>query len=257
MNALNQHNDTADSSYETFREWLKTGMHNKNLSRVSDDTLPAWQRARAQSILDNLDDEVENALPNWINQRLATTKHEMPYKVVRAHRRGLIFRKQSLQRRTYPAKWVDVARTIRLRDQFKCRICGTEDEELHVHHIIFRSKHGTNRRGNLITLCRDCHQDQHEHEFDPLETNFESGNVNPESPAELIADSGRNDIPTPMATLSSIQVDLNDSDQPQMPTHDLQTTAHTELHLRKAHPLEIIACIALVFVFLLVISSLR
>ena len=257
MNALNQHNDTADSSYETFREWLKTGMHNKNLSRVSDDTLPAWQRARAQSILDNLDDEVENALPNWINQRLATTKHEMPYKVVRAHRRGLLFRKQSLQRRTYPANWVDVARAIRLRDQFKCRICGAEDEELHVHHIIFRSKHGTNRRGNLITLCRGCHQDQHEHEFDLLETHVESGNLNPESPAELIVDSVINGTPAPMVTLTSIQVDLNDNDQSEITTRDSQTAAHTEPTTRKANPLEIIACVALVLAFFWVISTLR
>ena len=46
------------------------------------------------------------------------------------------------------------------RDNWKCRKCGNR-RTLDPHHIIFRSHGGPDTRGNLITLCRRCHDAIH------------------------------------------------------------------------------------------------
>lgn len=47
------------------------------------------------------------------------------------------------------------------RDNYTCQICGEKDTRLEVHHIQFRSKGGSNRMDNFVTLCRDCHKQIH------------------------------------------------------------------------------------------------
>ena len=48
---------------------------------------------------------------------------------------------------------------IRVRDNFKCRICGVPELEferrLDIHHIDFNKKN--NSQNNLVALCRSCH----------------------------------------------------------------------------------------------------
>ncbi len=41
-----------------------------------------------------------------------------------------------------------------------CVVCGNK-EYLHDHHLRQRSKHGSDRAGNRVTLCKDCHADIH------------------------------------------------------------------------------------------------
>ena len=46
------------------------------------------------------------------------------------------------------------------RDGYTCQCCGRNIEDgaiLHVHHIRYRSMGGSNRMGNLITVCDKCH----------------------------------------------------------------------------------------------------
>ena len=46
------------------------------------------------------------------------------------------------------------------RDGYICQCCGKTVKDgviLHVHHIQYRSQGGTNRMGNLITVCEKCH----------------------------------------------------------------------------------------------------
>lgn len=52
---------------------------------------------------------------------------------------------------------------VRHRDKFKCQICGKDISQCksYVHHIIFRSKGGSDRPDNLITLCLHCHDAVH------------------------------------------------------------------------------------------------
>ena len=47
------------------------------------------------------------------------------------------------------------------RDKYTCKCCGAKHTRLEVHHIIFRSKGGTDDLDNLITLCSDCHKKVH------------------------------------------------------------------------------------------------
>ena len=53
------------------------------------------------------------------------------------------------------------------RDNYKCQ-SGQKvkhSRHLHVHHIIFRSKGGSDAPGNLITLCETCHENLHNGQF--------------------------------------------------------------------------------------------
>jgi hypothetical protein len=52
------------------------------------------------------------------------------------------------------------------RDSYTCQKCKNKKGKLHVHHIIFRSKGGTDSPENLITLCEDCHTKLHKGEFE-------------------------------------------------------------------------------------------
>ena len=54
------------------------------------------------------------------------------------------------------------------RDGYKCQsgIKCKHSKKLHVHHIQFSSKHGTDTPSNLITLCADCHGALHRGEFE-------------------------------------------------------------------------------------------
>lgn len=66
----------------------------------------------------------------------------------------------------YPSSWNEIAHKIRMDDELTCNVCKASDVELHVHHIIYNSNYGTNRKENLVTLCRECHESEHKTEFD-------------------------------------------------------------------------------------------
>lgn len=47
------------------------------------------------------------------------------------------------------------------RDNYTCQCCGKKHTRLEVHHIIYRSKGGTDDEKNLIALCKKCHDAVH------------------------------------------------------------------------------------------------
>ena len=53
---------------------------------------------------------------------------------------------------------------VRHRDGYKCRYCKgkSKDNQLEVHHIVFRSEGGSDDEKNLITLCHTCHTNLHQ-----------------------------------------------------------------------------------------------
>lgn len=55
------------------------------------------------------------------------------------------------------------------RDSYKCQYCKNKrkDSKLDVHHIIFRSRGGSDFEENLITLCHSCHVDLHDDKIHP------------------------------------------------------------------------------------------
>lgn len=50
------------------------------------------------------------------------------------------------------------------RDGYKCQCCGKKNCRLEVHHLLPRSRGGSDKLANLITLCTDCHHLAHSSE---------------------------------------------------------------------------------------------
>ena len=53
-----------------------------------------------------------------------------------------------------------------VRDKYTCQCCGKKNCRVEAHHIVFRSKNGSNDLENYITLCEDCHKAVHLGEVD-------------------------------------------------------------------------------------------
>ncbi len=55
------------------------------------------------------------------------------------------------------------------RDNYTCQYCKGKhkDSKLEVHHIVFRSKGGSDESENLITLCHTCHKALHDGKINP------------------------------------------------------------------------------------------
>ena len=54
----------------------------------------------------------------------------------------------------------EVKKYVFYRDNWHCRNCNNSNG-LDPHHVIFRSAGGKDRPNNLLTLCRQCHDDIH------------------------------------------------------------------------------------------------
>ena len=61
----------------------------------------------------------------------------------------------------YPVDWPKRRKAVRKRDSHQCQHCGSDDTELHVHHIIPKSRGGHHGLNNLVTLCWRCHDEAH------------------------------------------------------------------------------------------------
>ena len=48
------------------------------------------------------------------------------------------------------------------RDNYQCRVCG--NNQIQIHHIVFRSHGGKDTPENLIALCFRCHAQAHSNE---------------------------------------------------------------------------------------------
>ena len=75
-------------------------------------------------------------------------------------------------KRDYPSDWNSRRRRVYKRDRYTCQNCGvsggkTGNAELHAHHIVPKSKGGTHKESNLITICKDCHKAVHGNSIAP------------------------------------------------------------------------------------------
>src|SRR5271166_4853778 len=66
----------------------------------------------------------------------------------------------SLALRLPEAEYKLLCAQILRRDGFKCRSCQLR-QNLHVHHIVFRSQLGPDESWNLLTVCSSCHDGIH------------------------------------------------------------------------------------------------
>lgn len=75
------------------------------------------------------------------------------------------------------AEWDRLRADVLDRDGWKCGNCRS-DSQLEVHHVVPLSAGGTNRHGNLVTLCQSCHLRAHnkrDRPVDPTELGSENG----------------------------------------------------------------------------------
>ena len=97
------------------------------------------------------------------SNRLSPEQH-LAVKVTRAFRHHLL-RKNPQRNANYPKDWKIRAIKVRQRDDEMCRLCGETWAhgriDLHVHHIIHKSKGGSHHPNNLVTLCHRHHNDEH------------------------------------------------------------------------------------------------
>lgn len=55
------------------------------------------------------------------------------------------------------AGYYDVRYFVFVRDNYTCQVCKKQNKILHTHHLLYKSKGGSDRADNLITVCTDCH----------------------------------------------------------------------------------------------------
>lgn len=164
VNSLNEFSEPAIHAQNRLGDMLARGMERNALRDLesSNDQL----RRKARWTLDNSEAAYQRALPGWLNRLLANDDNSTrDYKTVRAERRGLL-RFDGGRPLSRPKNWPELATGIRKRDGYVCKACGARDVELHVHHIIYLSNFGTNQQSNLVTLCRGCHEKEHDRVFD-------------------------------------------------------------------------------------------
>jgi hypothetical protein len=73
----------------------------------------------------------------------------------------------------YPPDWDERRRAVYRRDDYTCQNCGVQSGPdasgngvpLHAHHVVPKSKGGSNRLENLQTLCESCHNRAHDHDI--------------------------------------------------------------------------------------------
>jgi HNH endonuclease len=70
------------------------------------------------------------------------------------------YRKKPYVERRRTREWAVLKRQIHHRDGYRCRLCGRNNSQLHVHHSTYK-KYGEERLEDLITLCRTCHERFH------------------------------------------------------------------------------------------------
>lgn len=76
-------------------------------------------------------------------------------------------RRTNSSKYNYGDNWTQVSHQVKKRDNYACQKCGRQfpanSTWLHVHHKIPLSQGGDSSPENLITLCRDCHAEEHPH----------------------------------------------------------------------------------------------
>lgn len=151
----------------SYRERTKIGLiadANSNDPRLA---------SQAQARLVDFDAYIARRFPQWLSRRLAengTLPNGAPrspspeVKLIRAHLKGLVRLHRSYTK--FPPNWATTSLQLKHQDGgLACNLCGetSPPDQLHVHHIVFRSRSGTNNRNNLVVLCIPCHQCQHDH----------------------------------------------------------------------------------------------
>jgi 5-methylcytosine-specific restriction endonuclease McrA len=71
--------------------------------------------------------------------------------------------------------WQRLCDLVTVRDRGRCRVCHVLTHErpdadprtrAHRHHVVYRSAGGADTLDNVVLLCGQCHDDEHQHRID-------------------------------------------------------------------------------------------
>jgi 5-methylcytosine-specific restriction endonuclease McrA len=61
--------------------------------------------------------------------------------------------------------WHHIRSYVLERDGHTCQVCGEHEEEVQVHHIVWKSHNGSDHPKNLMVVCERCHRQIHAREL--------------------------------------------------------------------------------------------
>jgi 5-methylcytosine-specific restriction endonuclease McrA len=70
------------------------------------------------------------------------------------------YRGRPYAERRQTKEWAILKKQVHRRDGYRCRLCGRDDVQLHVHHRTYET-YAEEKLKDLITLCRTCHEHFH------------------------------------------------------------------------------------------------
>jgi len=128
--------------------------------------------ARAQEVLLKFDAYVALQFPWWLKRKIRengvqvngnAVSPSLEIRLIRAHLKGLVRLRRSYTK--LPPNWAITSLQLKHQVGLACNLCNHvfPPDKLHAHHIVFRSHSGANNQNNLVVLCIQCHQLQHNH----------------------------------------------------------------------------------------------
>lgn len=112
--------------------------------------------------------------PDWTDQApRGGCKHILKIKLEHGEMDKLSYHQTTVgtsKSNSYADNWRSLRKRVLELDRWECQKCNTKGKpvgttELHVHHIIPKSRGGKDKISNLITLCHPCHEDVHGHKI--------------------------------------------------------------------------------------------
>lgn len=164
--------DTLRCSRQAVEEWIhRHGIETRSRNPELPDELTEPETLRKLYIEDGMSTyQIANSLgcaPSTVFDWLR--EHGIETRSVGSQPGELHHRWQGGDDPYYGENWHEQRRSVLQRDKFECQKCGISEEEheqlyemgLDVHHIVpireFEEKEEANRLDNLVTLCRNCH----------------------------------------------------------------------------------------------------
>jgi hypothetical protein len=138
--------------YRRSRRYRKTRYRKPRFLNRAKSKRKGWLPPSIQSRIDNTFmwiDRFCNLLPNP-NLIIEVGKFDVQ-KMINPDIGGVDYQKGQIY------GYYDVRYFVFTRDNYTCQVCKKKGKILQTHHIIYKSKGGTDRADNLITVCTDCH----------------------------------------------------------------------------------------------------
>lgn len=110
---------------------------------------------------DERDDDLADLLcKNCIAQRAEHAEDQRRLDDLRQKALLADYRGRPYAERRQTKEWAILKRQVHRRDGYRCRLCGRDGVQLHVHHRTYKT-YAEERLEDLITLCRTCHEHFH------------------------------------------------------------------------------------------------